>query len=165
MSDGATRSDAAVDATGEVRGKYRGLKAAGRSALRDHLVARAQAGRGRHGPFPGLASLEALLADRDCVRFPTRVVFDDAAVPPGLFAVVERDAGDETAFRVVVAASLVADAADVPLMVAYHLPSVNYGRMPTADDAEVFGATLLGMDQEDYYHRLCALADARAPAS
>lgn len=163
MSDAGTRSDAS---NGETRRKYRGLKAAGRSALRDHLVARATAGRGRHGPFPDLASLEPLLADRDCVRFPTRVVFDEAAVPPGLFAVVERDEGDEgPAFRVVVAASLAAHAADVPLMVAYHLPSVNYGRMPTADDAEVFGATLLGMDQEDYYHRLCALADARAPAS
>ncbi len=33
---------------------------------------------------------------------------------------------------------------------AYHLVTVNYGDVATHEEAEVFGATLLDLDQDDY---------------
>ncbi|RMH13718.1 MAG: hypothetical protein D6695_03240 [Planctomycetota bacterium] len=45
-------------------------------------------------------------------------------------------------------------------LIAYHIPSINYGEIVTHEEAEFFGATLLGMDVETYYQTVCALADS-----
>ena len=47
----------------------------------------------------------------------------------------------------------------VPLLVLYQLVSVNYGGFASAEDAEIFGAAALGLDREDYYATVCAMAD------
>ncbi|MBZ0172895.1 MAG: hypothetical protein K8E66_10975, partial [Phycisphaerales bacterium] len=52
-----------------------------------------------------------------------------------------------------------------PLLISYHVPSVNYGEIVTAEEAELFAATLLGMDVETYYNALCTLADEIAEVS
>jgi hypothetical protein len=36
---------------------------------------------------------------------------------------------------------------------------VNYGPFASPDDAETFGAAALGLDKDEYYARLCELAD------
>ena len=46
------------------------------------------------------------------------------------------------------------------LLIAYHIPSINYGEIVSHDEAELFGATLLGMEQEEYYRALCELVDS-----
>ncbi len=46
------------------------------------------------------------------------------------------------------------------LLIAYHIPVINYGTIVEALDAELFGATLLGLEVEAYYQALCELADA-----
>jgi hypothetical protein len=48
----------------------------------------------------------------------------------------------------------------LPLLITYHLVSVNYGDIATHEEAELYGATLLGLPVEEYYRRLCELADA-----
>jgi hypothetical protein len=47
----------------------------------------------------------------------------------------------------------------VPYLVLYHLVTVNYGDCASAEDAEAFGASALGLSQEDYYQALCQMAD------
>ena len=49
---------------------------------------------------------------------------------------------------------------DLPLLVAYHVPSINYLDVATHVEAELFGAALLGLSVDDYYARLCELADS-----
>ena len=48
----------------------------------------------------------------------------------------------------------------VPLLVAYHLVRVNYGEIAGPEAAEVFGATLCGMDVDDYYAALQSASKA-----
>jgi hypothetical protein len=48
---------------------------------------------------------------------------------------------------------------DVPALVLYHLVAVNYGPIATSEEAEIFGASALGMKKEAYYQLLCALTD------
>jgi hypothetical protein len=54
-----------------------------------------------------------------------------------------------------------------PLVLAYYVPPVNYGDIADAEECELFGAAVLGMEVEEYYERLCSLADSlpRPPAS
>ena len=53
------------------------------------------------------------------------------------------------------------------LLAAYHLPTINYGDLAGPEHAELFGATLLGLEVEAYYKALCELADSipRPPAA
>ena len=50
----------------------------------------------------------------------------------------------------------------VAAIAAYQIPSINYGKMVSAEDAECFGAQALGRDREPYYELLCRLADELA---
>jgi hypothetical protein len=47
----------------------------------------------------------------------------------------------------------------VPYLVLYQLVVVNYGEFASADDAETFGAAVLGISRDEYYQALCEMAD------
>ena len=47
----------------------------------------------------------------------------------------------------------------VPGLVLYQLVLVNYGEFASAEDAETFGAAVLGITRDEYYQTLCELAD------
>jgi hypothetical protein len=47
----------------------------------------------------------------------------------------------------------------LPLAVAYMIPLINYGDIITDEHCLRYGATLLGLTEDDYYRKLCALAD------
>jgi hypothetical protein len=52
-----------------------------------------------------------------------------------------------------------------PHVVLYQLVLVNYGEFASADDAETFGANVLGLSKDAYYQALCELADEIAGVS
>ena len=45
------------------------------------------------------------------------------------------------------------------LAVAYMIPAINYGDIITDEHCLRYGATLLGMMEEDFYQALCQMAD------
>jgi hypothetical protein len=48
----------------------------------------------------------------------------------------------------------------MPLAVAYTVPIINYGESVVTDaHCLLYGATLLGELEEDFYARICAMAD------
>jgi hypothetical protein len=47
----------------------------------------------------------------------------------------------------------------VLLAVAYFIPLINYGDIVTDDLCLRYGAALLGMSPDDYYRRICDLAE------
>ena len=52
----------------------------------------------------------------------------------------------------------------VPYLVLYQLVAVNYGEFASAEDAEIFGASALGVSKDAYYQAVCSLSD-ELPAS
>ena len=138
----------------------------GRRALRDHAAEKGAEGRAKAGGRVGWAELSALLEDRSVVRYPTRVVFDDRPLEPGEFAWA-RPLGERPSdgFEIVVHPYFRDREEDLPLLVAYHLVAVNYGEIATREEAEAFGAALLGLEVDDYYERVCRLADELAAAT
>jgi len=137
------------------------LEADAHEALREHLLRTARLGRQRHSPLRTLAEMQSLLADRDVVRYPVEVVFDAEPLEDGEFAFADMagtrpDAG----YRMCIHPQFEGHATALPLLIAYHLPTINFGPIVNADESEAFGAELLGLDQDAYYTRLCALADS-----
>ncbi len=113
--------------------------------------------RERHGPVLDRAAVEAVLADRGCVRFPTGVVFDDHAPAGGSVEPVESP--DGPAFEVRLPTRWEGQEAAVAVLVPRLLPRVSYGRMPNEEDGIAFAAALLGLEPEAYRARLAELLD------
>jgi hypothetical protein len=135
----------------------------GKIALHDHVVQKAHEARARHGALEA-DGIVRLLDDRAVVRYPIGVRFDAEPLEPGEFA-WPKPLGDHPSagYCLFVHPCFENRPETWPLLIAYHIPSVNYGDIVSHEEAEAFGAALLGMDVDDYYRRLCALADAMPP--
>ena len=131
-----------------------------RESLNAHVAARGAGIYDKYGPQIGWKELARILADRSCVRYPCEIVFDASPLEPGEFAhPIPKGSRPEDGFVMHVHPFFMTQLDEVPLLVLYQLVLVNYGEFVTPDDAEAFGACAMGLPQEDYYARLCALAD------
>ena len=132
----------------------------GYEALQAHVQVRAALARERYGPVIDLAAIQAILADREIVRFPTELRFDLAPLRSGEFGWAQ-PLGDRPSdgFAIVLHPAFEGHP-DVPLLVAYQLVAVNYLDLATADEAEVFAATLLGIGRDEAYQSICGLVDS-----
>jgi hypothetical protein len=131
-----------------------------RESLNAHVAEKGAAIRGKYGPTIGWAELQRLLADRAFVRYPCELAFDSEALEPGECAhPVAIGDRPEDGYRMCVHPFFSNRLEDAPVMVLYQLVLVNYGEFASADDAETFGASALGLTKDAYYERLCALAD------
>ena len=131
-----------------------------KQSLTAHVVAKGTEIFLKYGAGLDWPRLLALLEDRTCVRYPCRVEFDSATLLPGEFAhAAQLGERPEEGFVIHVHPLYAAQPSDVPWLVLYHLVTVNYGQFASADDAETFGAAALGLLRDEYYERLCALAD------
>ncbi len=132
----------------------------GYEALREHVLERALAARAAHGPDFDRVALEGLLADPKVMRFPTRLTFAAEGLLDGEFAWARAlGAQPQDGYEIVVHPQFENRPEALPALVAYHIVSVNYLDVATAAEAELYGAALLGLEIDDYYGKVCALAD------
>jgi len=129
-------------------------------SLRDHIITKATDARLRRGGLIDKQVMLQLLDDRSVVRYPLGVRFDAEPLQPGEFACLEplgSHPSDGFCLYIHPTFETVDDL--FPLLVAYYIPSVNYGEVASHTEAELFGATLNGIDVEEYYKILCSVAD------
>jgi len=131
-----------------------------RQSLTAHVAEKGAALCAQYGPDLDWGGLQRLLQDRAFVRYPCEIAFDASALEPGEFAhPVARGERPEDGFTIHVHPIFLAQLSAVPALVLYQLVLVNYGEFASADDAEAFGAGALGLTRDEYYARLCELAD------
>ncbi|MCP3978874.1 MAG: hypothetical protein GY716_06025 [bacterium] len=130
-----------------------------RIALRSHVEDRALEARRQYGEIDW-AAMQRMLGDSTVVRFPTEIRFDAGPLESGEFAYPQQ-LGDrpEQGFHLIVHPAFAERHDVLPLLVAYQLVRINYGEIVTHEEAELFGAKLLGLDPDDYYRTLCELVD------
>ena len=129
-------------------------------AFHEHLAQKATAARFKYGLYIDTDAVLRMLDDRAIVRYPTTLVFDASPLQPHEFAFAQPlgfHSGD--GFALCIHPCFRPQREIWPLLIAYHIPVINYGSIVEAADAELFGATLLGMDVEPYYQALCELTD------
>ncbi len=133
----------------------------GKQALLHHVVDKAIALREKYVNFIDFAALDKILEDRDFVRYPTCLEFSSKPIGDGFFAVTEpvSDADPSQGYIITIDGHFKDQLGDVPALALYQLVIVNYGDIATSEEAELFGATVLGMGKEEYYQLLCTLAD------
>lgn len=128
-------------------------------SLCDHVVAKAMDARLRRGGLIDRVEMMRLLDDRAVVRYPLGVRFDAEPLQPGEFACLEK-LGEHPSDGFCLFIHPIFENVDelIPLLIAYYIPSVNYGDVASHVEAELFGASLLGIDVEEYYTILCSVA-------
>jgi hypothetical protein len=131
-----------------------------RQSLQAYVIARGTEIREKYGAAIGWNELQRVLEDRTSVRYPCDVLFDAGPLAPGDCAqpIAKGEKPDE-GFAIYVHPCFLAQISDVPAVVLYQLVFVNYGSYASADDAEAFGAAALGLTRDEYYRKLCDLAD------
>ena len=132
----------------------------GRQSLTAHAAAKGLEIHQKYGPRLGWEELQQILADRSCTRYPCELEFDAAPLLEGEFAYpVAKGDRPEEGFRMCVHPAYRSHLDQVAYLVLYQLVMVNYGGFASAEDAEAFAASALGLEQEAYYQALCELAD------
>ena len=136
------------------------LEQLGQQSLREHLVAQAIVAHQKYGPLTA-DKMDALLHDPDCLRHPVRLVFEFGEMAMHQFAQPDIDwRNTEQDGRVLYIRPLLQSRPDLlPLAVAYMIPLINYGDIIADDHCLVYGATLLGMMESEFYEKLCVLSD------
>ncbi len=130
-------------------------------SLRDHIVTRATEARLKRGGFFDREIITQMLDDRSVVRYPVGIRFDAEPLRTGEFACLEAlGSHPKEGFCLFIHPSFEQVDDLIPFLVAYYIPAVNYGDIATHVEAELFGATLLGLDAEEYYKILCSVADS-----
>jgi hypothetical protein len=131
-----------------------------KQSLTAHVAAKGAEICAKYGPGLGWKELQQLLQDRNFVRYPCEIVFDASQLDPGEFAFpVMKGERPEDGFMLHVHPFYMLELPMVPYLVLYQLVAVNYGGFASADDAEAFGAAALGLSCDEYYTKLCELAD------
>lgn len=134
-----------------------------KQTLNAHVAAKGAEIFAKYGPRIGWKELQRVLNDRECVRYPCEVVFDAGPLAAGEFAhPVTRGKRPEEGFTMFVRPFYMTQLDLVPYLVLYQLVLVNYGQFASSDDAETFGANALGISKDDYYAKICELADELA---
>ncbi len=120
---------------------------------------REQAGEARlkHGGLR-LGNLETFLADRDCVRFPTRLVLEYGEMGLHQFAQPEPDVRQSGGIMLYLRPAIGMRPDLLALAVSYMIPVINYGNLAGDEHCLAYGAVLLDLDPETYYERICGLA-------
>ena len=136
------------------------LEQLGQDSLRDHILAQAVVAHQKHGPLT-FARLESFLTDPECVRHPTRLVFEFGEMAMHQFGQPDVDwRNTEQDGRVLYLRPLLRDRPNlVVLAVAYLVPLINYGEIITDEHCLRYGAALLGLMEAEYYQQICALSD------
>ncbi len=131
-----------------------------RQSLGAHVALKGREIHEKYGPHIGWKELQLILDDRSCVRYPCTVVFDAAQLEPGEAACpIAKGERPEAGYTLFVHPLFMTQLDRVPHLVLYQLVLVNYGDFASADDAETFGASALGLPKETYYQSVCKLAD------
>jgi hypothetical protein len=136
------------------------LERLGQQSLGEHLRAQAIVAHHKYGPLAG-DDLERFLQDPECLRYPVRLVFEFGEMAMHQFAQPDIDwRNTEKDGRVLYVRPVLRQHPEfLPLAVAYMAPSINYGEIITDRHSLLYGATLLGMMEEEYYQKLCAVSD------
>lgn len=114
----------------------------------------------KYGPAIGWGEFLKILEDRSVVRYPCEAVFDASVLLPGECAHAQgKTDNPNDGFTIFIHPFFVSNPPDAVLLGLYQLVVVNYGPFASSDDAEAFGAAALGISPDDYYERICRVAD------
>ncbi len=133
----------------------------GEDSLLAHILEKGIAANAKY-PELNMDSMESFLQDTDCVRYPTRIVFEyGAEMAPHQFAQPEKDfRADHPHAKVLYLRPALKTQERMSIAaIAYMLPLLNYGDIIRDEHCLVFASALLGITEDACYSLICEVAD------
>jgi hypothetical protein len=131
----------------------------GEESLRNHILAQATYAHRKHGAL-NPHNVGAFLMDRECVRYPTRLVYEFGPMAAHQFAQPDWDSQSPRRGRILYLRPSLSHMPDLAaLAVAYMTPVLNYGSVITDQHCVLYGAALQGLMEDEFYEQACAMAD------
>lgn len=130
----------------------------GEDSLLNRIREQAEEARARHGALSP-SNMQTFLEDPDCLRYPTRLVLEYGEMGMHQFAQPEPDYRNPGGCMLYVRPVLGQRPDLLALAVSYMIPVINYGEIIADRHCLAYGSTLMGLDQETYYERICEAAD------
>ncbi|MES9963451.1 MAG: hypothetical protein ABW116_07905 [Candidatus Sedimenticola sp. 20ELBAFRAG] len=131
------------------------------STVSHHAAERAKEINAKYGPTIDYPTVLRILDDRRCIRYPVNILFTSDEIESGLFAKTKPVSDNPDDGYTIFLHKQLEDRHDsLPALILYQSVLVNYGDLATADDAEIFGSGVLGIDREVYYQQIVALTDS-----
>ena len=107
-------------------------------------------------------NLSRFLAEEGCLRYPTDITYTNECLEEHQFANPIFYAGESGQRCMLHIHPRYQDYPEaIPYLVAYMAASINYGDSADSDLCEHLGAMLVKQDREEFYTRVCQLADWR----
>lgn len=130
------------------------------SVLHEHVVKSAGKASEKLGGPLCADNLDLFLSDPDCLRVPTKLVFDGFGVDMHQFANPEFVLVDGLRQCILHIRPHYADLTEShPYIVAYMTAAINYGTGATAALCETYGAIVMQMQEDAFYEAVCRIAD------
>lgn len=115
--------------------------------------------RAAYGPRLEPEALGRLLEDRSVIPYPCELRFDADLLLPGEFGHIFANGVDPYAGFTLYLHPVYSSQPSVwPQLVVHQLAQVLSGQTASVEEAEIFGAQVLGLSREEYFQTLCELA-------
>ena len=134
--------------------------------LRDHAERAVERAKDKMGGVLTEGTLPVFLMDGDCLRCPTTLTYSDDGLAENQFAEpVFQGSEEQLTCTLQIATRFEPHPQYLPLFVAYMAPVINYGQLADLALCEHYGASLLGLETDEYYKQLCDAFDSVSPAT
>lgn len=130
------------------------------AVLRKHALKSAKETKAKLGGPLTTDNLQKFLTDKRCLRYETTLCFDSEGLDPHQFAEPTFENVDSERHCVLHIRSKYENHPEkVLLIVAYMAAAINYSQAASAPLCELLGAALVDMKIDDFYEKVCAIAD------
>lgn len=132
------------------------------ATVQERLHTAAQAWVQTYGTGPNYDTLLKILEDRSVVPYRVILSYNGDPLQPGEFGFMMnlKEGEPDEGFLLYMHPHLRDLGDDLVPLIAYQLVVMFGANDVTHSDAERFGATIMGMDEQAYYEKVCELADS-----
>jgi len=122
-----------------------------REGLENHIRFVAEKAINKHGRPESLEVLARILEDREIVRFPASILFDDLELKEGEPVKLDKlaDGVDEN-YRIIIHPAFSGRDKDIVALALYQIVKINYGKIAKEKESLLFASSLLGIEEDVY---------------
>jgi len=129
-----------------------------REGLENHILMVAEKAFMKHGKIDSIDSFLELLNNREIVRFPTTIDFNDLTLKDKQCSKLDKiKETDDECYRITLHPHFRGRDKDIIALALYQIVKVNYGKIAKEKEGLLFGASILAIGEDEYKEWLTKL--------
>lgn len=122
-----------------------------REGLENHILMVAEKAVSKHGQIDSLDTFVDVLNNREVVRFPTAIDFNDHVLENNKCSKLDKVSdGNDECYCIILHPLFKNRDKDIIALALYQIVTINYGKIAKEKEALLFGSSVLGISEEEY---------------